>query len=215
MADLNHLSSTQPLCMSYTVGGASHLDMHLAGTRSVYTTLGSCQGDFATLSCRICYNTREPSGGVTPLDPLTTRSRREAQPMTNDSIHKDCSKCGRNLPTSGFSKDLREPSGISPICKRCRKSENLLGTGVKVCASCQSTVATEGFRENHTTWDGLASSCTGCERRLTDEYPDTKTCTKCKRRFPISEFSRDRARRDGLASSCKSCHRSRYAANRG
>lgn len=36
---------------------------------------------------------------------------------------KSCSKCNRDLPTSEFSKNSQQKSGLHPCCKSCRKKE--------------------------------------------------------------------------------------------
>lgn len=39
--------------------------------------------------------------------------------MTDDIIHKDCSKCGRNLPLSEFTKDRHRKDGLNSRCRDC------------------------------------------------------------------------------------------------
>lgn len=42
--------------------------------------------------------------------------------MDTPIIHKDCTKCGRNLPASEFSKCRRNKSGLQPKCKGCERA---------------------------------------------------------------------------------------------
>jgi len=42
--------------------------------------------------------------------------------MTDDIIHKDCSKCGRNLPLSKFNKQSGRKYGRASNCKECKRS---------------------------------------------------------------------------------------------
>lgn len=44
--------------------------------------------------------------------------------MTDDIIHKTCSKCKANLPLSEFNKDKSKRDGLRSSCKACKKSNN-------------------------------------------------------------------------------------------
>lgn len=93
---------------------------------------------------------------------------RERVPVT--PTEQCCSRCGLVKPAAAFYKARWNASGITGVCKECRRNEYAtkikpVTSQEKTCRKCQRTLPGTEFYPHKHTGDGLSSLCKDCSKR--------------------------------------------------
>lgn len=106
---------------------------------------------------------------------------------------KRCSRCGRVLPVSSFSRSSKNKDGLQCWCKDCQRA-----------CHCSSSRRACGSRSTPSV-SKLSGDALGLLSRADMRAQNIKLCARCQTVKPLSEFSPDPHNRDGHKSWCKSC----------
>lgn len=106
---------------------------------------------------------------------------------------KRCSRCGRVLPVSSFSRSSKNKDGLQCWCKDCQRACHR-SSYRRACGS-RSTPSVSS----------LGGDSLGLLSRADMRAQNIKLCARCQTVKPLSEFSSDPHNRDGHKSWCKSC----------
>lgn len=114
---------------------------------------------------------------------------------------KRCSRCGRVLPVSSFSRSSKNKDGLQCWCKDCQRA-----------CHCSSSRRACGSRSTPSV-SKLSGDALGLLSMADMRAQNIKLCTRCQTVKPLSAFSPSRHNADGHQSWCKSCCTS-YASSR-
>lgn len=114
---------------------------------------------------------------------------------------KRCSRCGRVLPVSSFSRSSKNKDGLQCWCKDCQRA-----------CHCSSSRRACGSRSTPSV-SKLSGDALGLLSMADMRAQNIKLCTRCQTVKPLSAFSPNRHNADGHQSWCKSCCTS-YASSR-
>ena len=106
---------------------------------------------------------------------------------------KRCSRCGRVLPVSSFSRSSKNKDGLQCWCKDCQRACN------------RSSSRRAGGSRSTPSVSSLGGDSLGLLSRADMRAQNIKLCARCQTVKPLSEFSPDPHNRDGHKSWCKSC----------
>lgn len=146
---------------------------------------------------------------------------------------KLCSQCKEVKPSTSFSVDLGEVSGLHSYCIECkqnydkitkkkyrlklRERETIVIPKEKYCSTCGVTKHFNLFSKNKNFKDGLNCQCKECvnfynknnnfkNKNLKCKVaPKNRICYKCKQNKLIYEFRQDGTNKCGYSYSCKTC----------
>lgn len=109
---------------------------------------------------------------------------------------KRCSRCGRVLPVSSFSRSSKNKDGLQCWCKDCQRACHC-SSSRRACGS-RSTPSVSKL-----SWDAL-----GLLSMADMRAQNIKFCVRCQTVKPLSAFSPVKRSSDGHDSWCKSCRNS-------
>lgn len=100
------------------------------------------------------------------LHAFLAKHRSVFRPEAED--RKQCSRCGKVLHRSRFTKDLHRPDGLFHACKACTRDyrRQLRESGRKECSRCRRVLPGNAghFHRNSAQRDGLGNECKACKR---------------------------------------------------
>lgn len=109
---------------------------------------------------------------------------------------KRCSRCGRVLPVSSFSRSSKNKDGLQCWCKDCQRA-----------CHCSSSRRACGSRSTPSV-SKLSGDALGLLSRADMRAQNIKFCVRCQTVKPLSAFSPVKRSFDGHDSWCKSCRNS-------
>lgn len=109
---------------------------------------------------------------------------------------KRCSRCGRVLPVSSFSRSSKNKDGLQCWCKDCQRA-----------CHCSSSRRACGSRSTPSV-SKLSGDALGLLSMADMRAQNIKFCVRCQTVKPLSAFSPVKRSFDGHASWCKSCRNS-------
>lgn len=141
-------------------------------------------------------------------------------------MDKVCTKCGKLLDISYFSKNRSKKSGYNSWCNFCKKQyyeskkekKEEIPVGYKYCGRCKKLKPVSEF--NKSTAYGYQSFCKDCKHQRYSKQPKyepqtkgTKICSKCGKEKSILDFSISTQNATGRNTICRECI-SKYDASR-
>ena len=109
---------------------------------------------------------------------------------------KRCSRCGRVLPVSSFSRSSKNKDGLQCWCKDCQRA-----------CHCSSSRRACGSRSTPSV-SKLSGDALGLLSMADMRAQNIKFCVRCQTVKPLSAFSPVKRSSDGHSSWCKSCRNS-------